>query len=74
MDIAFEAMMERYSREELAVIVYHVHIPAPDPMANPSAEARAKFYEAWGTPAFTIDGKMNGNGGGRDQIQAFTTG
>jgi hypothetical protein len=71
MDIAFESMMERYSREEMAAIVYHVHIPAPDPMTNPSTEARARFYEAWGTPAFAIDGAINTGGGGRDQIRAF---
>ena len=30
-DIAFDAAMERYARKDLAVVMYHVHVPRPDP-------------------------------------------
>ena len=63
--------MERYSRKELAVVMYHLHIPYPDPMTNPSTEARAKSCGVYCTPSFAIDGKMATAGGSRDEAQSF---
>jgi len=54
-DLAFDAAMERYSRKDLAVVMYHLHIPRPDPMTNPSTETRSKFYGVRGVPSFFID-------------------
>jgi tetratricopeptide (TPR) repeat protein len=70
-DLAFDAMMERYTRDELTVLMYHLHIPAPDPMTNPSTQARAKFYTIQGVPGYAIDGKQSGGGGSRDMTQSF---
>jgi tetratricopeptide (TPR) repeat protein len=63
-DYAFEAALERYKPEDLALIVYHVHVPRPDPMANPSTIARQALYGANGVPAFYLDGVTDGKGGG----------
>src|SRR5262249_23603191 len=51
-DLGFDAMMERYKRDELAVLMYHLHIPAPDPMTNPATQARSKFYGVMSVPSF----------------------
>jgi hypothetical protein len=64
-DVAFDAAMERYSRQELAVLMFHQHIPRPDPMTNSATEARAKFYDVRGVPTFVLDGKPAGGGGSR---------
>ena len=65
-DIAFDAAMERYGRKDLAVVMYHLHIPRPDPMTNPDTQARAKSYSVTGVPSFAIDGKKTVGGGSRD--------
>jgi hypothetical protein len=65
-DIAFDAAMERYSRKDLAVVMYHQHIPRPDPMTNPGTQARNKAYAVTGVPTFAINGKKTVGGGSRD--------
>src|SRR5262249_19213586 len=70
-DLGFDAMMERYKRDELAVLMYHLHIPAPDPMTNPATQARSKFYGVMSVPSFMIDGKLGGGGGPREMTQNF---
>jgi len=63
-DLAFEAALERYSPDDIAVLVYHLHIPRPDPMTNPSTVARKEFYGVPGTPTWFIDGGSQHVGGG----------
>jgi hypothetical protein len=63
-DLAFEAALDRYSPEDIAVLVYHLHIPRPDPMTNPSTVARKEFYGVPGTPTWFIDGGSQHVGGG----------
>jgi hypothetical protein len=70
-DLAFDAMLERYSRKELIVLMYHLHIPAPDPMTNPSTQARQTFYGFRGVPTYCVDGEMTTGGGSRDMTQGF---
>jgi len=65
-DIAFDAAMERYARKDLAVVMYHVHIPRPDPMTTEATTARSKNYGVNGVPTFAIDGKKTVGGGSRD--------
>jgi thiol-disulfide isomerase/thioredoxin len=65
-DVAFDAAMERYSRKDLAVVMYHVHVPRPDPMTTDATTARYKVYGANGVPAFAIDGKKTIGGGPRE--------
>jgi thiol-disulfide isomerase/thioredoxin len=63
-DMAFEAALERYSPKDVAVLVYHLHIPRPDPMTNPSTQTRKDFYEVPGTPTYVVDGGSQKVGGG----------
>jgi tetratricopeptide (TPR) repeat protein len=63
-DLAFEAMMNRYSRKELVVLMYHMHIPGPDPMTNPATLARGRYYGVGGVPGYNIDGLGLRTGGG----------
>ncbi len=63
-DLAFEAAMERFPSKDLAVVMYHEHVPRPDPMTNPDTIARSKAYEVRGVPTYAIDGKTVGGGGG----------
>lgn len=65
-DVAFDAAMERYARKDLAVVMYHVHVPRPDPMTTEETTARYKLYGANGVPTFAIDGKKTTGGGSRE--------
>ena len=65
-DVAFDAAMERYARKDLAVVMYHVHVPRPDPMTTTETTARSKSYGVTGVPTFAIDGKKTMGGGSRD--------
>jgi hypothetical protein len=63
MDLAFDAALERYQRQDLALLVYHVHIPGPDPMTNAATDKRLKYYGIRGVPGLYIDGKSDDGGG-----------
>jgi hypothetical protein len=62
-DLALEAAMERYSNRNIALLIYHLHRPFPDPMVSPAAIARANYYGIERTPAFAIDGAKDEKGG-----------
>jgi hypothetical protein len=64
-DLVFDAALERYARQDVVVLMYHQHIPKPDPMTNPTTVARAKFYNVNGVPSYAIDGKLKSGGGPR---------
>ncbi len=71
-DLAFDAAMERYAAKDVAVVMYHEHVPRPDPMTNPDTAARSKAYDVRGVPSYAIDGKMLGGGGGaRDAAKSI---
>jgi tetratricopeptide (TPR) repeat protein len=71
-DLGFDAMLERYDRQELVVLVYHLHVPLPDPMTNPVTVARGKYYAVPGTPTFVVDGdKLPTGGGSREMTKGF---
>jgi tetratricopeptide (TPR) repeat protein len=63
-DLAFEAALGSYSRGELVVLMYHQHIPLPDPMTNPVAELRLRYYGIKVVPMVLVDGKLEDKGGG----------
>jgi thiol-disulfide isomerase/thioredoxin len=66
-DLAFEAAMERYSRKDLAVVMYHQHVPQPDPMTNPDTQVRSKYYNVTGVPTYAVDGEtVKYSGAGRE--------
>ena len=56
-DFSFEAELQRYSRKDLALIVYHMHAPTSDPMSNASAEERFKYYDVHGAPTIFLNGE-----------------
>ena len=63
-NLAFEAMLDRYPRTDFALIIYHEHIPRPDPMTNSDTLARWKWQQGRGVPTYAIDGEVMGMGGG----------
>ncbi len=65
-DVAMDAAMERYPRRDVAVLMYHEHIPEPDPLTNPSTVQRLSFYDVRGTPTLAIDGETTTGGGTRE--------
>lgn len=67
-DVAYDKLIERYDLNTLAVLEYHLHIPAPDPMTNPDAEARAKFYGVNSTPTSIIEGIDKSSAGGNKAV------
>lgn len=70
-DLAFDAALERYARKDLALIMYHVHVPRPDPMTTTQTIALQKAYEVPGVPTFLIDGKKTTGGGPRDAAKSI---
>ncbi len=67
-DIAYDKLIERYDSNTLAVLEYHLHIPAPDPMTNADSEARAKFYGVNSTPTSIIEGTEKSSAGGNKAV------
>jgi len=71
-DLGFDGLMERYNRQELVVLVYHLHIPLPDPMPNAATVERGKYYGVPGTPTPVVDGfRLPSSGGSRDMTKGF---
>ena len=71
-DLGFDGLLERYNRQELVVLVYHLHIPLPDPMTNPATVERGKYYAVPGTPTPVIDGvRLPSSGGMREMTRSF---
>lgn len=71
-DLAFDSLMERYNRDELVVLMYHQHIPRPDPMTNAETRERWEFVAGNGAPTYLVDGKMSGGGGPRSDTKSIT--
>jgi len=69
--LAFAAALDRYSRQNYILLNYHVHIPQPDPMVNPSTLERQKFYAVRSSPSYFIDGDSDGGGGSADQARSI---
>ena len=63
-DLGFDGLIETFPSKYVAVLVYHLPIPRPDPMMNPATEARQDFYGVGSTPTVVIDGVKSGSGGG----------
>ena len=71
-DRAFDAVLDRYERGDVIVLMHHVHIPSPDPLANGATEARQKFHGVGSAPHFFIDGVEPPSGGGGTADEAAT--
>ncbi|HOW86992.1 MAG TPA: hypothetical protein P5119_13425 [Candidatus Aminicenantes bacterium] len=63
-DVAFDGLAETIPSKYLAVLVYHLPIPRPDPMINPASTLRAGAYGIGSTPTIIIDGTGKSVGGG----------
>jgi len=63
-DLAFDALIETFPAKYLAVLVYHLPIPRPDPMMNPATALRAGAYDVGSTPTVIVDGTNKSSGGG----------
>jgi hypothetical protein len=65
-DLAFDAIMKSYKPTELIALQYHLHIPGPDPLANPDSLARQEYYgdAIPGTPTAFLNGRAEGDVGG----------
>jgi hypothetical protein len=69
-DVAFDSLVKSYAPTDLVLIQYHMHIPGPDPMTNPTTVARWEYYsklfpeEIRGTPTPLFNGKPQAGGGG----------
>jgi hypothetical protein len=69
-DVAFDALEKAYPHKDLVLIQYHMHIPGPDPLTNPSSIARWDYYrkhfatDIRGTPSTLFNGKPSAGGGG----------
>ncbi|VTR92641.1 cleaved adhesin domain protein : Uncharacterized protein OS=Singulisphaera acidiphila (strain ATCC BAA-1392 / DSM 18658 / VKM B-2454 / MOB10) GN=Sinac_3186 PE=4 SV=1 [Gemmata massiliana] len=75
-DVAFDALQKSYKPTDLVLIQYHMHIPGPDPLTNPSTIARWDYYQKFfpydpmkrtgigGTPSTLFNGKVAAGGGG----------
>jgi DsbC/DsbD-like thiol-disulfide interchange protein len=55
-DLSFERVLERYSRADVAYLVYHIHAPSSDPYSNFAVEDRSHFYGVNSAPTVIIDG------------------
>ncbi len=65
-DLAFEAVDSFFPETVLSLIQYHVHIPAPDPLANPTSTRAFRLLGGTAAPQAFIDGHVRINGGGRE--------
>lgn len=65
-DVGFDALLTTYKPTEFIGLQYHLHIPGPDPLTNPDAIDRQKYYgdEVGGTPSTFFNGKSAAGGGG----------
>lgn len=73
-DLSFDAMLGRYSRNDLVVLMYHIHAPTSDPLSNPSVQARGKYYGVTGAPTTFLDGVRDTAEGPRDEAPDVFTG
>ena len=74
-DTAMDQIVERFPRSEVAVLMYHVHVPEPDPMANTGNVNRSHEYDIPGTPTLEVDGQrvMSGGSSRKDFKEAYDT-
>ena len=64
-DVAFDALGELFGRHEIALIQWHLPVPAPEPMVAPVAEARARQLGVRSTPTLVLGGVERIVGGGK---------
>ncbi|WP_337175186.1 hypothetical protein [Paludisphaera sp.] len=65
-DVAFDGLLKSFEPTEFIGLQYHLHIPGPDPLANPDAIERQQYYgqQIGGTPTTFVNGRTVAPGGG----------
>jgi thiol-disulfide isomerase/thioredoxin len=64
-DLGFDGLIEAYAPKYLAILVYHLPIPRPDPIMNPATKKRQDYYAVNSTPTTIIDGNKKVGGGSK---------
>jgi thiol-disulfide isomerase/thioredoxin len=73
-DMAVDGLMEAYPKSQLVALSMDLHIPEPDPLANPDTEGEADVYGVAHTPSYVMDGGMQEvHGGGREDGKELYT-
>ncbi len=63
-DVAFDAALKTYRPQDVILVQYHLHIPAPDRLTNADTDKRSQYYSLGGVPATHVSGgKELGLGG-----------
>lgn len=69
-DTAFDALLRTYTPRDVVMVQYHLHIPAPDPLANGDGERRGRYYRVLGTPSWFVNGRPGPHvAGDRDEAR-----
>ncbi len=64
-DLAVDALEEYFTPDrEVITLVWHLPIPAPEPLVSTEALARARHYSVEGTPTIVVQGGEKSVGGG----------
>ena len=62
-DVATGVIEQNFPENQVFVLRYHQHIPAPDPMVCPDGESRFDYYNGTGTPSLRVNGQdVRGSG------------
>ena len=56
-DYSFDTLLKEYPRQDVALLVYHMHAPNNDPLTNHSTESRNKYYDVNSAPTIILDGQ-----------------
>ena len=64
-DLAFDALLDRYSAGDVAALAYHRNVPLPDPMTV-TASQQSEYYQVNGVPGLRIDGIPAGDFSGTE--------
>jgi hypothetical protein len=67
-DLGFDGLVETFPAKYLAVLIYHLPVPRPDPMINAASKKRREYYEVNSTPTVFVDGERDATGGGPRSI------
>ena len=71
MDMAFDQVLERYSRKDVAVLLYHQNRAGPDPMTNYSSLATFAYYTGVSAPTTILGGHVELGGGFAERSHEF---
>jgi hypothetical protein len=56
-DLTLDALGKTFKPSQAVLLEYHLHVSGPDPLTNPAAEARARFYRLRTAPTLFLGGQ-----------------